>query len=404
MKSRWRRVEPVAVWVIYAVGALWIAFLFIAGGAAMYADSTADWLVAAAAADGISPYTDMRDLSVRYDVAFVAPGAIEVGTEAWVHPRTPAALLLLQPLLVFGPEGLYGFVVVASIGILGFVARRHLARLMNRRWPLALLLATVLLISGPMLRSLQFGAWSMLMAALLGAVWVSARRGSDHVAGVLLGVLIAVRLFPGLLMVPMLAARRWRIAVIGFATSLLFNVLGMRILSIPAGDFVEGIASAGDIWISLEANASLIRPLLQFVNAHSLLVVAGLSAVCVAYISRLARKGFGLDQMMAITVVAMLLVSPLSWEHYDVMLFLVVAWMLRPESPKPARVGAALWLWAMTIGFFLRQPWEQAGLLAAGPPSLLGRLLLLVVLLVVARQATHLSVSSTPDPPLAQAK
>jgi hypothetical protein len=125
-----------------------------------------------------------------------------------------------------------------------------------------------------------------------------------------------------------------------------------------------------------------------------------LGVALASYTLRLKSRGVSLDFAIGVTLVAMLLISPLSWEHYDVILFPVIALLLGRRMPLALRWGAALWILAMTIGFVVRQPWEQAELLGAGLPSLLGRVFLFAMMVLAAESAIGQPSASNVASPL----
>jgi alpha-1,2-mannosyltransferase len=378
LRSTWLRAEPVAVWVVYAEWAFWIGLVLTQAIGPIYADSTADWLVASAALDGTNPYADLRELSRRYDVPFIAPGWKDVGGAPWIHPRTPGALLLLVPVTVSTPETLHTIVAAVSLMLLAVLGATCLPRLMKVRWPLGVLLAALLIISGPVIRSMQFGAWSVLLALLIGWLWLTAREKDGWLAGIPLGIAIGMRLFPALLLIPLVLYRRWKVSASAVGVALVLNLLGMFVFGLSPRAVLNGMTLAGDTWIQLEANGSIIKPLFQSLGVPSLLIVAGLGIVIAAYSRRLQLKGADFDYAMALAVITMLLISPLSWEHYDIILFLVLALLLGSDPTRFSRLAVAVWVVAFSVGYFI-QPSEQAGL-----RSLVGRIYLLLALIVVA--------------------
>ena len=68
------------------------------------ADSTADWLVTTAAAEGDDPYSDLRGLAELYGVDYQIARTDLLGPPPYVHPRTPGALLLQTPMLLSTPQ------------------------------------------------------------------------------------------------------------------------------------------------------------------------------------------------------------------------------------------------------------------------------------------------------------
>ncbi len=381
--SAWKRLRsvmaPVVPWavpIVYVEWAVWMGLIMITQIGGIHADSTADWLVASAAADGLDPYSDLRALSANYDVAYLTPGWSEVGDSRWIHPRTPAALLLLQPATLLSPEGVHTAVIVLSLIVLALVGVFALPALGRFGWPLSLFGMSVALLSGPLLRGLQFGAWSVLLLGLMAPAWVGGADRDRALPGLAIGIAVGLRLFPALLLIPLMLFRRKKLVGTAVITALSLNLAGMVIFNISFSEVLGGLGDASDTWLGLGGNASLIKPLAELTDgALALAILLTLSTTLL--ISWVVSRSGDYHFVMSLSFVAMLLISPLSWEHYDVILFPAVAWSLAQRESRFLRGTASVWIVLMLFGFYLRQPWEQAETLAAGYPSLVGRLVLL---------------------------
>jgi alpha-1,2-mannosyltransferase len=373
----WKRLQPAASVVIFIQWSWVIGLIVLALVTPLTADSTADWLVASAARNGADPFTGLRVLSEDFQVPYVSPAWVEVGDQAWIHPRTPAALLLLQPSTLLSPSKLVfvlGVVTLVGLGVMGVF---QLSRIGGRPWHAGLMLASVLLVSAPIVRAIQFGSWSFLLALAIGGAWVSFRNHDGWLGGIAIGFAIALRLFPALLLLPLLLFRRVKASATAISSAFALNLIGAVTLDIPLSHALKNLFTAGETWIGINGNGSLVAQIQRSLGIPSLEIVAWLVALTAGYSWWLRRRGARFDLVFAVSVVAMLLISPLSWEHYDAMLIPVVAFLLGRGSPIVAKVTASMWLILMTAGFMARQPWEQAGLLASGITSLVGRVLLL---------------------------
>jgi hypothetical protein len=156
------------------------------------------------------------------------------GTEELPYDHPPLVLALFSwcGLLSHQAAVLVWLSALALIAVLGGVACwRHRARLGLTNVPLPFILAAVLL-SYPVLFEMERGNWNMLALLLivLGA-WAlrSSTLGGDYLAGLCLAVAAWIKVYPGLLLLGLLALRRWRAATVCVAAGLaigLVNVTG----------------------------------------------------------------------------------------------------------------------------------------------------------------------------------
>lgn len=372
----WPVLARYAAPIVYLEWAVWVGLVVLNSADIQFADSTTDWLVASAASQGVDPRSDLRELSARFDIPYVTPPVAEVLSRPWIHPRTPASLLILQPATLFGPEQLREIVVALSLVTLGVIGVRFIPRVTGWAWPTGLVLAVLLLLSGPVIRGLQFGSWSLLLAGMIAYVWWATRETDSRRAGAVLGLAISLRLFPALLLVPLVLRRRWRTVVTAVVVGSALTGLGMLAFDLSIAEAVSSLSSASDTWLTIGSNASLARPLFTVLGVPPIVTVIALSLVAAIVLWRIDGAGAGrFDVMLSVTVVAMVLAAPLSWEHYDAMLLLPLGVLIGTQGNRSARVSGWLWLGVITLGYFLRQPWESA-FLDTGSISFGGRLIL----------------------------
>lgn len=183
-----------------------------------------DYASARAITRGENPYAPMRGLVVKefgvsraYADALIVPGA------NW---HTPFTFLLVAPLtaLPYRAAGLTWLAlsaaaIVASVALIG----KELG------WPRGVgLVAGVGALALPVVqKDLSLGHINGTMLLLLAGAWAMLRRERDTAAGVLIGVAAAVKLYPALLVLPLLAARRWRAAAATASTSALLAVVSV---------------------------------------------------------------------------------------------------------------------------------------------------------------------------------
>jgi hypothetical protein len=248
--------------------------------------------------------------------------------------------------------------------------------------------------------------FGLTLLLLLTSAWVAQRRGHPFGAGALLGVAAAIKIVPGLFFLYYLIRGRWRPlvggAIGGAAISLLaWAVLGTRAYEdyvfevLPkAGRFTSGWgnASVHGIWHMLffpQDPQGVCKPPYRseaLAQAGALLSALAIVALLAVATWR-ARTQRAEDHGFALAIVAMLLVSPVTWDHYFVLLLLPVTllWLeLRPWYWRVMFFGcfAVLWIgadwyWYVLIGTRdcfsgVAAPWQTLTALSLHLYALLG--------------------------------
>jgi hypothetical protein len=203
------------------------------------------------------------------------------------------------------------------------------------------------------------GQFNALLALLLTGAWAADRRGWGALAGAAIGAAAAVKLFPAFLLLYLLAARRWRAAgvavVVGGVISAVAAVaLGTDAYQTYARDVVPAVSARyAAQWNNLTLNAFWLRlfdptpesrviavwtapPVGKVLAAASRLVVVGLSG----WAAWRATTTEARDRAFALAVVGMVLVSPIAWPHY--LIVLVV-----PVGLLATSLGRTPWRWAL---------------------------------------------------------
>jgi hypothetical protein len=180
----------------------------------------------------------------------------------------------------------------------------------------------------------------LVLLFLLTAAWAADRSGRPAWAGALLGAAMAVKLFPGFLFLYFVARRRWRAVVAGTAsfaavTLLTAAVLGPGTYESYIRDVLPQVGQFRSGWLNLslygwwcklfDANpAERVSGLMEAPRVAAAGAAACNLAVAVlaALVAWRARDRATEDLAFGTCVVAMLLVSPITWDHY--LLFLLV--------------------------------------------------------------------------------
>jgi hypothetical protein len=208
---------------------------------------------------------------------------------------------LLEPMVAYWVFG--AVTTVLFVGCMWLVARE----LGVARWPVVV----VLLVSSPFMGTFGLGQVYGVLLTGLTAYWLATRRGKHVLAGVFLGLAIALKptLAP-LLLLP-LVQRHWstlKAAVGGIVGATLVGVVvagpstTLRWLSVISG---EGINTFGD-------NASLPAFVVRIGGPAWLGFVLGVAAIVFT-----VRRTTNLWALTAAT----LLLSPIAWHNYLVLVF-----------------------------------------------------------------------------------
>lgn len=312
------------------------------------------YLAAQALNIGQSPYD-------RVALDALAQQAGGIPHAAYFYPPAFAAVLRPLALLPFPVANTFWFLLNVGWYVVGATLLARLLALPSR-WYLPLLSASFLV---PALHhTLELGQLNTIFFALIAGSLVmltAGRRGG--VGGGLLGLLGAVKLFPLVLALPLLPHRRWR-AVAGLSVAL----VGTAAVGIVAG----GGLAASRIWLTdilpsivggfaspnnqsvLAAAVRLGTPtevepltlfgapprmqLLPLVNAPllfrgvGLLLCAVIGAVTIALLTREWRqrtKTSNLPREMSALLACTLLITPIVWYHYYVLLLIPIGVGLR---------------------------------------------------------------------------
>lgn len=228
-------------------------------------------------------------------------------------------------------------------------------------WHAAPVLALVLWFV-PVWENLQYGQISFLIGGLFAFGWAADRRGYGFVGGLAAGLATALKLFPGLLLVYFLFARKWKAAaglVVGAAAlnALTALVLGPSAFEtyfrevLPSVKFFQYSmlnASAHGFWNRFAFAPDVAgtfgeRPMIATVGlGATLLLIAG----AVGWSGWRSGRDGDPDRGWAVTIAAMTLASPIAWGHYYVMLAIPFGVLAARWRAVPLRIATG---WLLTM-------------------------------------------------------
>ena len=334
----------------YYVGLVWSV-----SGRARSVDFVQFYASARAVLEGESLY---EPLTMR-DVGMVPPPGRDPAE--FLHPNLnpPFLAVALAPVSSLGLEVSYAawaaFSLFCALASCWGMVRTRSARTAGEVGLLWLWL--MLLAYYPTHTAVMLGQVTLVLMAVLVGAWLAARNGRDRTAGLLLGLAVNLKLFVALLPLYLVWQRRWRAA--GWTV---VSAGGIALATLPLVGFAayrEYVSLLPTVdWYSSNWNASYASVFTRvlggsenqpFVNAPALAnaAVALCSAVTVAmlaWLTRPAREPSRLvcfDLGFGLTMIAMLLLSPLGWMYYFPLLAMpgYLVWQVSEQRG----VGNAKW-------------------------------------------------------------
>lgn len=227
----------------------------------------------------------------------------------------------------------------------------------RKLWSSSLVLLPLLAIALPAQTNFEHQNMNALLLFLTGAGALAAVGGADMKAGVFLGLAVALKAFPMLLLAALVVRRLWRVAAVGAASALALTMLivlrygpaeGFRTLQ----DWVAISLNGG--WPTRAQNQSLFAALFRswpgdIELAHRvawIVLVAFVALIC--YQRRNLPRGTVGVELAFVLAIAVIL-SPIAWEHYWVLLFPILQ-AIHAGQPKPSAIGQIVfWLSLLLI-------------------------------------------------------
>jgi alpha-1,2-mannosyltransferase len=219
------------------------------------------------------------------------------------------------------------------------------------------------------------GQFSLVLLLLITVIWISSRKGSNYLPGIVLGLTISLKVFVGLFLLFFILQRRWRLVFVALASIFLLNMIGAAILgfepylrymnilsNLPWHDSSWNPSFAGfltRVFTRSEVASLAVSPII----ARSAVFGCSLGLLVVMFHSIrrvITNKDFnGFDLGFSMTLIAMLLLSPYGWIYYFAILIipLMVVWKFS-AGMRAGRIYrycvASAWLLSTIPTAFLR--------------------------------------------------
>lgn len=359
--ARWWIWAALCALVCVAAGSAFVRNLRPAPGVVV--DFFRNWAAARDALAGLPVYDDQQAVQERYlgrrpdvrDVHYV---------EIFTHP--PATVLLALPFAGLDyPDATlaWNLVSLAALAVSAWLVGRALE--ISRSFWAVFPLLTLLLLCTPLWDQLGQGQLNLILLALVTGTWVAERSGRPVWAGFFLGAATALKLFPGFLALYFVLRGQWSVLIAAACT--LAALVGVTLI-LPGPDayraYLEQVmphlgrcqgfgynASLLGLWSKLfDPGSEPIQPL--WYNPALARVGGYLSCATVvavlAWVVRRARSRAEADQAFGLAVTAMLLVTPIVWDHYFVILLVPLA-LLWVHLPACTGMRAAFLLIVLNL-------------------------------------------------------
>jgi hypothetical protein len=326
------------------------------GNSVVIPDFFQEWYSARLWWDGQPVYAPMQPGVYRY--LGVGQDITAGVTEKNAHP--PGAVFLALPLGVLDFSDAFaiwnGLSIWAFFGAVWLILSN--LRLITPGWAVLPAIAALIL-SNPFWVQMTHGQLNLILLLLIVGAWTADRRDHAVLAGVLIGIATAIKLFPGYLLVYFLLAGRWRSVLSGLLTiaacsALTSAVLGWNVWSFYLTNILPTTKEFSTVW----ANASLtgwwlklFDPALPWSGARLTPLVtsraiassgAAVTAIALtAFLWFILQKRFSdsrRDEGFAAAIIIMLLLCPVVWDHYFLLLALPVAVLWKRLHPGFSRL------------------------------------------------------------------
>jgi hypothetical protein len=309
-------------------------------------DFVSGYLLAQALYVGVDPYQDLSVLAQQ--LALNSP--IQIFPHPTPHP-VPLGLLAL-------PLCFWGFDRAAQLWCLFEILCLTVSLVLLARWwqgdavkyKLVFLCGWVLLGWGPVTEDLWAGQFNPILLLVLLLAWQALRQGQEIKGGVWLGCALAFKLMAWPVVLFLLWRRRWRSVLATGLTGLGFHLLSASLIGFAGllRYYTKAGPTVSALYREVDANYSAssfgwrlfadttsafyvgnkIAPLMHWPAAAKLCSIL-FPLLVLAFGLWLAHKCQSFDTAFALLLCISLLVNPVAWNHYFVLLLLPLAILAR---------------------------------------------------------------------------
>ena len=186
--------------------------------------------------------------------------------------------------------------------------------------------------------SVAFGQISLLLLLVLVIAWLALRSNNQLIAGIFLGIALILKLYTGLFILLLLLHKRFKAIFWYIATFILCNLIAVLVFSKNVFEvFLENLNEI--TWYSSSWNASLLGFITRFLGGsenaplidlgkgsfyinYFLSILFLIILIIVIWSQRGDNSQLQFDLLYSLTIVFMLILSPLGWMYYFVLLLI----------------------------------------------------------------------------------
>jgi hypothetical protein len=241
-------------------------------------------------------------------------------------------------------------------------------------WVWSIIIAFLLLAWYPVMVDLLFGQLTILLTSLVLLAFLAWRSHRRVLAGILIGLSVAIKMFTWPLIVYFVIKKDWRTAISSVLTIIGLNLAALVVIGIgPVTDYYFTImAQVSGIYHSFLKNFSLwsigyrffegSRPIGEnYINAPPLInlpmlapiVSAGLAISFFLIGLFWAKRSKSIEIALSIMICVLIAVSPITWDHYYIMLIICLVVMLHELSKNAFPTWPTLVFLIIAGAFFL---------------------------------------------------
>jgi hypothetical protein len=311
-------------------------------------DTLTYFLMAKAILAGLNPYLPLNELAQRF-VGFASP---------MTHPApcTPITALLFIPIALFGYNNsviIWTFIELLLIGVIAYLLIILWSGKPNVLG--GIFLFFLLLAWYPVMVDVLSGQLSVLLTFLLLASLLALRKDRKILAGVLIGLSVAIKIITWPLIIFFALKKDWKTLLASVITVISLNLVPLAILglksmmeyylqiSMQVSAVYHGFLKNYSLWSIgyrlFEGSGSVGKDLISappLVNLPSIApwVSAGLAAAFLIAGLIMAIRVMDMEIAFSIIICVIVLVSPITWDHYYVMLIISVVVLLHNLSKQ----------------------------------------------------------------------
>ena len=318
--------------------------LVLLGSAASYQerDVLQEYLMAKALVTGMNPYLSLDKLAQMF-----------IGLTSFLpHPAPypPFVAIFSTPLLAFNlNQVIIVWFVIEFLCLMAIAGMLTVLWKGKLDWIWAIFILFVLLCWYPVMVDLLYGQLTILLTTLVLAALLATRNDKKVLAGVLIGLSVALKMFTWPLIIYFALKKDWRTFISSGVTAIGLNLVALFVMGIgPISDYYLRVTmQVTAIYHSFLKNYSLwsigyrlfdgTRPTGgNYISAPPIIdlpqiapiVSAGLAAAFLLAGLIWALRSRDQDIAYAIVVCVIVGVSPISWDHYYVMIVISLVILL----------------------------------------------------------------------------